>query len=159
MTARRLAAAGALALSAAGAAFISSHEGLRLDAYLDPVGIPTICTGSTDGVRLGQLATFEQCNALLLRDTTHAGEAVARCTHVAITQAQYDALVSFAFNVGGGAYCSSTLARKLNAGDCWGAGAQFPRWSYAKGRRLPGLERRRAEERTAFETGCDRGPA
>lgn len=155
----RRVAAGLLVLSAAGGAFIASHEGTRLAAYLDPVGLPTICTGSTEGVRLGQVATFEECNARLQRDTTHAGRAVAACTRVGITQAQYDALVSLAFNIGQVAYCGSTLARKLNAGDCWGAGAEFPRWIYAKGRRLKGLERRRAEERVAFESGCDRGAA
>lgn len=85
-----------------------------------------------------------------------AGAAIARCTHVALTQAQYDAPVSFAFNVGGSAYCSSTLVRKLNAGDCWGAASEFRRGVHVKGRKLRGLERRRAEERTAFETGCER---
>lgn len=153
----RRVAAGLLALSVTGVAFIAGHEATRRDAYLDTGGVPTICTGSTEGVRLGQRATFEECNARLVRDTTHAGRAVADCTHVAITQEQYDALVSFTFNVGRAAYCGSTLARKLNAGDCWGAAAQFPRWIYDNGRKLRGLERRRAEERAAFEKGCDRG--
>lgn len=153
---RRLAAAGALALSAAGAAMISGFEGTSLSAYLDPVGIPTICTGSTEGVRLGQRATFEECNARLKRDTGAAGQDVARCTRVAVTQTQYDALVSLVFNIGGAAYCGSTLARKLNAGDCWGAGYEFSRWTYSAGRRLPGLINRRAAERAAFETGCER---
>lgn len=156
MEIRRLAARIGV-VSAAGLASLGAWEGgHRLTAYLDPVGIPTICTGSTEGVELGQRATFEQCNARLLRDTTRAGAAVARCTHVAITQSQYDALVSLAFNIGEKKYCSSTLVRKINAGDCWGAGAEFPRWVYAKGVKLRGLERRRADERTAFETGCER---
>lgn len=148
-----------LALSAGGLGLIASHEGLRTTAYLDPVGIPTICYGSTAGVELGQRATFDECNRLLQRDTTYAGKAVARCTHVAITQAQYDALVSFSFNVGGEAYCRSTLARRLNAGDCWGAAAQFDRWVHAGGRKLPGLIKRRSEERALFETGCEREAA
>lgn len=147
--------AGALAVSTAALGFIAGHEGTRLSAYLDPVGIPTICNGHTTGVQLGQRATFEQCNRLLALDASTAGQAVARCTHVAISQAQYDALVSFVFNVGGHAYCQSTLARKLNAGDCWGAGAQFDRWVYARGQRLPGLVKRRAGERTMFESGCE----
>jgi len=147
--------AAAFVVSAVGLGFIAAHEGTLLTAYLDPVGIPTICTGHTAGVQLGQRASFEQCNRLLVLDAGVAGKAVARCTHVAITQAQYDALVSFAFNVGGDAYCASTLARRLNAGDCWGAAAQFDRWVYAKGRRLPGLVKRRAEERRMFEPGCD----
>lgn len=156
MSPRQLAAASALALSAAGAAMIAGFEGTSLDAYLDPVGIPTICTGSTAGVRLGQRATFEECNARLRKDAGLAGKAVAACTRVAVTQTQYDALVSLVFNIGEHNYCGSALARKLNAGDCWGAGAEFRRWTYAKGRQLPGLINRRAAERAAFETGCER---
>lgn len=117
-----------LTVSVGGLGLIAGHEGLRTEAYPDPAygwAVPTICYGSTEGVQRGQRATFEECNARLAQDATYAGRAVARCTHVAITQAQYDALVSFAFNVGGSAYCTSALARRLNAGDCWGAAREF----------------------------------
>lgn len=148
--------ASTLALSAAGFVFLADQEDIRLQAYPDAVGIPTICMGHTDGVKLGQRASFRECNRNLLEDAGVAGQAVARCTHVAITQEQYDALVSFALNTGGAAYCGSTLAKRLNAGDCWGAGAEFSRWVYAGGKRLPGLAARRAAERQKFETGCQR---
>lgn len=150
------AAASALVVSAAGLALISGHEwtGKETTAYADAVGVPTICVGHTRGVFLGQTRTLAECEQLLVEDTSYAGRAVARCTQVDLTQEQYDAVVSFAFNVGGGAFCSSTLARKLNAGDCWGAAREFNRWIYAGGRRLRGLVKRRTDERRRFETGC-----
>lgn len=128
MQARGKVLAALLTVSVGGLGLIAGHEGLRTEAYPDPAhgwAVPTICYGSTEGVQRGQRATFEECNARLVQDATYAGRAVARCTHVAITQAQYDALVSFAFNVGGSAYCTSALARRLNAGDCWGAAREF----------------------------------
>lgn len=149
-------AAGSLVISALGLGFISQHEGVVTDAYLDPVGIPTICMGHTEGVFLGQQRTLKECEVLLKQDVTYAGKALARCTKVDLTQESYDALVSAIFNIGGTAYCNSTLLRKLNAGDCWGAAAEFDRWVYAKGRKLPGLVKRRAAERKLFETGCER---
>ncbi len=152
---RQKAVASLFAVSVAGLGFIAGHEGLRLEAYLDPTGVPTICSGHTEGVKIGQTATFEQCNALLRENAGEAGRAVARCTNVAMTQAQYDALVSFVFNVGGSAYCRSTLAKKLNAGDCHGASEEFSRWIYAGGRALPGLISRRSAERAMFESGCE----
>lgn len=153
MSKARLLAA-ALTTTAAGLALIAGHEGDVRTTYIDPVGIPTVCAGHTRTAVPGQTKTRAECDALLKEDATYAGRAVARCTTVPVTQEQYDALVSFTFNVGGAAYCGSTLARKLNAGDCWGAGAQFDRWVYAGGRRLRGLATRRADERRRFETGC-----
>jgi len=133
---------------------IKEHEALRTTAYLDAVRIPTICYGSTAGVRLGQKATPEQCNAMLRRDASYAGAGVARQVKVPVTQGQYDALVSFVFNVGESQFSRSTLLRKLNAGDCTGAAAEFSRWVFAKGKRLGGLVKRRAVERKQFEEGC-----
>ena len=151
--------AGLLVLSDAGRASLIAHEAVRTEAYLDPIGIPTICVGHIHGVYLGQKRTLKECEALLDQDATYAGRAIARCTKVDLTQEQYDALVSFTFNVGGAAYCNSTLARKLNANDCWGAAAQFDRWAYAGGKHLRGLAVRRADERRRFESGCLRGVA
>lgn len=149
------AAAGALVLSALGVGMIQRFEGTKYTAYLDSVNVPTICTGSTRKVFLGQTATPAECEERLQQDTSYAGKAIARCTAVKLTQEQYDALVSFAFNVGGGAYCKSTLARKLNAGDCYGAANEFQRWNRAGGRVLPGLTKRRAAEAALFRKGCD----
>jgi lysozyme len=149
--------AAALTVSFGGAALIISHEGTESRVYLDPVGIPTVCTGHTATVSqkdVGKTFSSEVCANLLRQDLRVAEAAVKKCTTVPITQEQYDALVSFTFNVGGGAYCRSTLARRLNAGRCTAAGDQFLRWNKAGGKVLPGLTRRRAEERTLFMTGC-----
>lgn len=118
-------AAGSLVVSTLGLAMITQHEGVVTDAYLDPVGIPTICMGHTEGVFLGQRRTLKECEVLLKQDVSYAGKAIARCTKVDMTRAQYDAATSFAFNVGGSAYCTSTLLRKFNAGDCWGAAKEL----------------------------------
>lgn len=164
---KRLIAAAALALSAAGAAYIAADEGLGPTqtqagqtvavAYADPgLGwqLPTICHGHTRGVFRGQRATLKQCEAWLLEDATAAGRAIARCTPAPLTQRQYDALVSLVYNIGPTAYCNSTLARHLNAGQCRQAAAQITRWTRANGRILPGLVKRRAGERTRFEADC-----
>lgn len=147
-------AAGLLALSVAGLGLIKGFEGTEYRAYLDSAKVPTICTGSTRGVLIGQHATPAECEHRLVQDSSYAGKAVARCTAAKLSQEQYDAVVSFTFNVGGGAYCRSTLVRKLNAGDCRGAGAEFLRWDYAAGKRLRGLTTRRKAESTLFLKGC-----
>lgn len=152
--ARRLAAG--FALSVAGSVALVGYEGSVPVVYLDPVGIPTVCVGHTATVTRADVGKdfASLCAQLLASDTKAAQSAVQRAVTGQLTQAQYDALVSFTFNVGGGNLRSSTLLRKLNAGDCLGAGAEFPRWNKAKGRVLPGLVTRRADERRTFETGC-----
>ncbi|HVH93275.1 MAG TPA: lysozyme [Candidatus Acidoferrum sp.] len=140
--------------STPGTQLIKQHEGARQDAYADAVGVPTICYGSTRGVFLGQHATLAECEQRLLEDATYAGKAIGRMVQVKLTQRQYDAMVSFVFNVGETNFRKSTLLRKINAGDCYGAGAEFDRWVYAGGRKLRGLVIRRAAERQEFESGC-----
>jgi lysozyme len=136
-------------------AFVAGMEGMRYVGYLDPVGIPTVCAGHTGPeVRAGMRVSPAECVALLNKDMQTAGRDVARCVRVPVTREQFDALTSFTFNVGGGAMCRSTLVRKLNAGDCTGAAAEFSRWTRAGGKELPGLVRRRAAERAMFEGGC-----
>jgi lysozyme len=139
---------------------IAYHEGKVNRVYLDPVGIPTACVGHTGPdttiSMVGEHRSDAVCARLLERDTRAAQSAVSRCVRVTVTQSQYDALVSFTFNVGAAALCSSTLVRKMNAGDCRGATAEFPRWTKARGRVLPGLVKRRADEQLAFSLGCPR---
>ncbi|NSX05107.1 lysozyme [Cupriavidus gilardii] len=132
---------------AAAVPLVAAFEGLRQRAYLDPVGIPTACFGTTKGVRLGQVYTSEQCDNLLARDLLTANVDVDACVRVPLTDGQRTALVSFTYNVGRGNFCGSTLVRKLNAGDYVGACNELPRWVYAKGVKLPGLVNRREQER------------
>ena len=144
----RLAAAGLLGCFT----LVAGFEGLRTIAYRDPVGIPTICYGHTAGVRLGQGATRAQCEALLGSELLRAHEQMLACVRVPLSPGQRSAFTSFSYNVGTDAFCRSTLARKLNAGDPAGACAELDRWVHARGIRLPGLVRRRAAERTLCES-------
>lgn len=147
----------ALTVSAAGVAGISHYEGTVPVVYKDPVGIATVCTGHTKTVAtadIGKTVPMAVCQDLLRSDLKEHEAHVRKYVSVPITQGQYDALVSLDFNIGGENLRTSTLLRKLNAGDCWGAGAEFPRWNKAKGQVLPGLVARRAWERSRFEKGC-----
>ena len=152
---RTLALASALSISLAGIAFIQSEEGTEYEAYLDSVHVPTICTGSTKNVFIGQKATLQECEQRLLEDTTYAGKAVQRLVQRKLTQQQYDTLVSFVFNVGAGAFSRSTMLRYINANQCEAAGAEFLRWDRAGGKRLRGLTKRRARESAAWLEDCD----
>ena len=140
--------AGAAAIAAA---VVMQHEGLRLWAYRDPVGVLTACYGHTGpDVQPGQTYTREQCRALLEQDLARHAQALA-CIHRPLTDGQKAAFVSFAYNVGSEAFCSSSLVRKANAGDMPGACADLSKWVYAKGQKLPGLVKRRAAERAMCE--------
>lgn len=132
-------------------AFVAQHEGLRLWAYRDPVGVLTACYGHTGpDVQPGQTYTPARCRELLERDLARHAQALA-CIHRPLTDGQKAAFVSFAYNVGPRAFCESTLAKKANAGDMAGACAELSKWVYAKGQRLPGLVARRAAERAMCE--------
>ena len=138
-------------ISQAGLEFIKSHESLRTTTYLDPAGIPTIGWGHTGpDVKLGQKITKAQAEQLLRKDVAWAENAVRKNVKVPLTQSPFDALTSFVFNAGIGNFQKSTLLRKLNKADYAGAQAEFGRWVYAKGQKLPGLVRRRAEEARMF---------
>lgn len=147
----KMAAAGAT-LSVA-AVVVSHYEGLRTSAYIDPVGIPTICYGHTATARMGQTMSQADCERLLERDLGDALAAVDAMVRVPLPVERRAALASFVYNVGPGQFSKSTLLRKLNAGDPQGACAELSRWVYAGGRELPGLVRRRAAERELCEYG------
>jgi lysozyme len=138
-------------------AFTARHEGERLTAYPDPGygwAVPTICYGHTRAVVRGQTATREECALYLTEDYREVGAALERLVRVGVTPDQALALADFTFNVGTTAFANSTLLKKLNAGDCLGAANEFPRWVYSKGKRLPGLVKRRADEQALFKKDC-----
>ena len=137
-------------ISEKGINLIKKFEGLRLEAYLDSVDIPTIGYGHTRGIKLGQTITQEQADAFLEEDIHEFELAIQRLVHVNLTQNQFDALVSFTFNLGIGSLKQSTLLKKLNAGDITGAANEFNRWTYAGGKKLTGLVKRRSAERLMF---------
>ena len=135
----------------AGVRLVQEFEGCRLDAYRCPAGIPTIGYGATGpDIRMGMVWTQEQADARLVEDLARFADGVERLVEVDLSDNQFAAIVSFAFNVGLGALRDSTLLRKLNAGDYLGAADQLPRWNKGGGRVLPGLTRRRAAERDLF---------
>ena len=148
--------------SPAGRAFIGLHEGLRLGAYRDAVGIWTIGYGHTamagpPAPAAGMTISNSEADAILARDLLRFETGVGRLVTVPLAQHEFDALVSFAFNVGEGALGRSTLLKRLNAGDRPAAAAQFGTWNKAGGRVLAGLTRRRAEERAMFSSGLYAG--
>lgn len=129
------------------AACIASYEGLETVAYLDPVGIPTICFGETRGVQLGQKATPDECRQMLGSRVIEFDNAVHRCLGFSPAPGPRTAFVSLAYNIGPQAFCDSTLVRLAKQGDMEAACDQLDRWVYAKGVKWPGLVRRRAEEK------------
>jgi len=129
------------------ASFITNFEGTRTEAYLDPVGIPTICTGHTEGVVMGQVYSLNECAAMLKSDVETAMASVLALARVPLNEHELAAYTSFVYNVGHGNFARSTLLKKLNAGDREGACNELPRWNKAKGRVLAGLVKRRAAER------------
>lgn len=133
---------------------IKDHEGLRLTAYKDGGGVWTIGYGHTGAdVREGLTVPLSEAERLLTRDLKTAEGHVNGAVQVKLTQNQFDALVSFVYNVGGEAFRTSTMLRLLNAGDYVGAANQFPRWNKDNGKVVQGLINRRAKERDLFLRG------
>jgi lysozyme len=141
----------------AGKDIIRQSEGLRLKAYLCPAGKLTIGYGHTGpDVKTGMTITEEDANTLLSRDLVAAEKAIGGAVSVTITDNQFSALVSFVFNLGAGNFCGSTLLKKLNANDVFGAADEFLRWNKVNGQVLAGLTRRREAERTLFLSDTNR---
>lgn len=142
----RLAVA-SLSLSAATLVGMALHEGYRGDAYLPtPNDVPTIGFGTTSGVKMSDRITPERALVRLLADASTFEQAVKRCAPVPMHDHEFQAFVSLTYNIGAGAFCGSTLARKLNAGDYTGACNEILRWDRQAGKTLPGLTKRRQDE-------------
>jgi lysozyme len=135
-----------------GISFTESFEGCKLIAYPDSGGVWTIGYGHINGVTQGITCTQEQAEAWLVQDIQLASDVVNRAVTVPLTQNEFNALVDFVFNIGGGAFQSSTMLRLLNAGDYAGAADQFERWDHCSGKVVGGLLRRRVGEESEFNT-------
>jgi GH24 family phage-related lysozyme (muramidase) len=138
-----------------GIALIKQFEGCKLTAYQDSVGVWTIGYGWTqpvDGkpIRAGMTIKQETAERLLKTGLVSYESDVSRLVKVGLTQGKFDALVSFTYNLGARSLSTSTLLRKLNAGDYAGAADEFLRWNKAGGKVLNGLTRRREAERALF---------
>ena len=134
------------------ATFVAGFEGLRTSTYFDVGGIPTVCFGETQGIRVGDTFTPEQCRDMLAdRIVRDFGPGVDRCVNHPLPPARKASYTSFAYNVGIAAFCRSSVARKENAGDV--AGACDALLLYNKitvaGVKVysPGLNNRRVQER------------
>lgn len=139
-----------------GKAIIKQYEGFRSKPYLCPANVPTIGYGATyylegSKVKLSDPAISEaDADKLLDKMLLKYEQAVERYAQVPLTQNQFDALVSFCYNVGAENLRTSTLLKKLNAKDYAGAGEQFLRWNHGGGKVLQGLVNRRNAERKLF---------
>jgi len=137
----------AISLSATALVAIVLHEGYKDNAYIPLAGdIPTIGFGTTSGVKLGDRTTPEKALQMAMRDVQSYEGAVKSCVKVPLSQNEYDAFISLSYNIGTGAFCKSTLVKKLNAGDYEGACKQILRWDQFNGKPLSGLTKRRQEE-------------
>jgi lysozyme len=135
-----------------GIELIKRFEGLRLRRYLDAVGKPTIGYGHLilPHEKFDAPLTAAGAESLLKKDLRSHELALRKLVRIAITQQQFDALMGFVFNLGPGRLASSTLLRRLNAGQFEHAANQFLVWNKAGGKPLAGLTRRREAERKLF---------
>lgn len=146
MRAARTAAA-ALVLSASALVGLAVHEGYRGEAYIPVAGdVPTIGYGETKGVAMGDRTDPVRALIRLQASADEYAAAVKRCAPVPMHQHEFDAFVSLTYNIGAGAFCGSTAARKLVLLDYDGACREILRWTKFKGRDLPGLVKRRQAE-------------
>lgn len=140
-------------LSAAGLLLIATHEGFSPTPYKDTGGVITNGFGNAS-ITPNKSVTVVEALKDLKFNTSSAGKAVTKCVTWPITQGQYDAYVSLAFNVGSNAFCKSTMAKKANAGDHVGSCKEFDKWVYVAGKdcrirssNCSGIVQRRKAER------------
>lgn len=140
---------------------VPQFEGTVNKGYFDAVGIPTKCSGDTENVVIGKIYSDAECRESLNKQLVKKAEGVLKCTPVLKDKIfQLVAAVDFAYNVGLGNYCGSATARRFNAGDFKGACRAMnesdsgkPQWVYANGKILPGLVKRRKQDRQLCEVG------
>lgn len=144
---KRLITLGASFVIAVSATFlVAPFEGKENKAYLDLVGIPTICFGEIKGVKLGDYKTDAQCEESLAKELTSYNKEMKKYVTVPLPENMEVAYTSFVWNVGLGAWKNSTLLKKLNSKDYPGACQQLLRWDKAGGKTVKGLTNRRQAE-------------
>ncbi|WP_044865789.1 lysozyme [Enterobacter ludwigii] len=149
-----LGGSGAITIAAVMLGNADGLEGRRYYAYRDVVGVWTVCDGHTGAdIRRGHRYTDKECDNLLKADLRKVANAIDPLIKVRIPEPTRAALYSFTYNVGSGAFASSTLLKKLNSGDVSGACKELQRWTYAGGKQWKGLMTRREIEREVCEWG------
>jgi lysozyme len=142
---------GAFAVMAIAA--VAQFEGFRPTAYLDIVGVPTICYGATRGVTLGETATKQECDARLLDELREYEAGMLACLETPLPPKVQVAFVSLTYNIGTAAFCRSSVARHANVNDLAAACDAILKWNKAGGREIAGLTRRRQAERKICREG------
>lgn len=142
-----------LAASAVAAPMIVKWEGWKTIAYRDPVAIPTVCAGVTEGVIPNRTYTDAECRQKTAEAEVKIGLAIAECLPADLPVETRAAFTSASYNLGPAKFCVSSMARHANAGDLRAACAALSLYTYAGGRQLPGLVARRADERALCEKG------
>ena len=138
-------------ISQEGIALIKKFEGCKLESYLCAANVPTIGYGSTKGIEMGMTISQERAEELLLEDLEVYEDAVNKAVELPLHQHQFDALVSWTFNLGGANLNASTMLKVLNQGAYEDVPYQIKRWNKAGGKVLEGLTRRRLAESLLFE--------
>ena len=139
-------------ISAKGLDLIKKFEGLELESYLCPADVWTIGYGSTKGVKEGMSITEEEAEALLKKEAQEYCDYVKEYVSVTLTQNQFDALVSWTYNLGPRNLKNSTLLEVLNKEEYDKVPEQILRWTKAAGKELNGLVRRRQAEADLFQS-------
>lgn len=146
--AAKLSALGLSAVLALTGGTIAVHEGYVPGTYYDPVGILSACFGHvSNSLQPGVKMSDDECLALLAKDLVKHNNQLMSAVRKPISEQEHAAYLSFHYNIGPGNFRSSTLLSHLNAGRRVAACNELPRWVYAKGIKLPGLVKRRADER------------
>lgn len=146
MKAKTAAGGGAVAIVLAAAAFIAPWEGLELRPYRDIVGVLTVCYGETRGIE-NRKHTVSECERMLHTGVGEFYGEMQKCIHKPLSEGQWVAVTSWAYNVGSSQACRSTLVRQINAGvphETWCK--QLLRWNRAGGKEVRGLTNRRQAE-------------
>ena len=138
-------------ISKEGLSLIKKFEGLELEAYKCAAGVWTIGYGHTKGVKEGDVITSAEADVLLAEELEEFEGYINDCVTVELTQYQYDALVSWVYNLGPANLKASTMLKVLNSGKYEDVPAQIKRWNKAGGKVLEGLIRRREAEALLFE--------
>ena len=138
-------------ISGEGISLIKKFEGCELESYQDAVGVWTIGYGHTKDVKEGMTISKEQADTMLLNELDEYCEHVEKAVVVKLEQCQFDALVSWTFNLGPTNLAASTLLKVLNKGEYDEVPAQIKRWNKAGGKVLQGLIRRREAEALHFQ--------
>jgi lysozyme len=141
----------------AGRDFIYKHEGVRLKAYLDSVNVPTIGVGMTyypgtgKKVQIGDVISLAQCDSMFTAIVASYEAAVTKAITVSITQSQFNALVSMAYNIGTAGFSKSTLVKRINASSSADLiKAAFLMWNKSGGKVNSTLSKRRNDEANLF---------